>query len=281
MKLQPCSPGFVDGRNAILQADLNLTGGQTSAPSGTPSPAVAWASAPARAAAAAPATARRPSTCRPPAPSWDATPPTQDICAGQTAVYNVDVGDGLHAPVAMSAAGHPAGTTATFVPNPVTTVPGSTGLTITSTVGAAAGSYTLTVSGDDGTISSTIGLNLNIDTTPAGPALLSPPDGATGQPLTVTLSWSPAAGAISYTVEVASDAGFGTIVYSATTGGTTAAAGGLAPETTYYWRVRAANDCGGGPDSAVFSFTTEGGPPDPDRAIYLPLVVLDGPAGTD
>ena len=27
MKLQPCSPGFVDGRNAIVQADQNLTGG--------------------------------------------------------------------------------------------------------------------------------------------------------------------------------------------------------------------------------------------------------------
>jgi extracellular elastinolytic metalloproteinase len=28
MKFQPCSPGFVDGRNAILQADLALTGGK-------------------------------------------------------------------------------------------------------------------------------------------------------------------------------------------------------------------------------------------------------------
>ncbi|HEY9285529.1 MAG TPA: M36 family metallopeptidase [Pyrinomonadaceae bacterium] len=27
MKLQPCSPGFVNGRDAILQADMNLTGG--------------------------------------------------------------------------------------------------------------------------------------------------------------------------------------------------------------------------------------------------------------
>ncbi|HZH29439.1 MAG TPA: T9SS-dependent M36 family metallopeptidase [Pyrinomonadaceae bacterium] len=27
MKLQPCSPGFIDGRDAILQADMNLTGG--------------------------------------------------------------------------------------------------------------------------------------------------------------------------------------------------------------------------------------------------------------
>ena len=28
MKLQPCSPGFVDGRDAILLADMNFTGGQ-------------------------------------------------------------------------------------------------------------------------------------------------------------------------------------------------------------------------------------------------------------
>jgi hypothetical protein len=27
MKIQPCSPGFVDGRNAILSADVALTGG--------------------------------------------------------------------------------------------------------------------------------------------------------------------------------------------------------------------------------------------------------------
>ena len=27
MKLQPCSPGFVDGRNAIIAADTALTGG--------------------------------------------------------------------------------------------------------------------------------------------------------------------------------------------------------------------------------------------------------------
>ncbi len=26
LKLQPCSPGFVDGRNAILAADVALTG---------------------------------------------------------------------------------------------------------------------------------------------------------------------------------------------------------------------------------------------------------------
>jgi extracellular elastinolytic metalloproteinase len=32
MKLQPCSPGFVDSRNAIIQADQNLTGGANKCP---------------------------------------------------------------------------------------------------------------------------------------------------------------------------------------------------------------------------------------------------------
>ncbi|MBL0199361.1 MAG: M36 family metallopeptidase [Chitinophagaceae bacterium] len=27
LKLQPCSPGFIDARNAIIQADINLYGG--------------------------------------------------------------------------------------------------------------------------------------------------------------------------------------------------------------------------------------------------------------
>ncbi len=46
MKLQPCRPGFVDGRNAILTADTALTGGKpTSARSGAPSPSAASASA--------------------------------------------------------------------------------------------------------------------------------------------------------------------------------------------------------------------------------------------
>ena len=31
MKIQPCSPGFVDGRNPIVEADRLLTGGRTSA----------------------------------------------------------------------------------------------------------------------------------------------------------------------------------------------------------------------------------------------------------
>ena len=60
MKLQPCSPGFVDGRNAILAADDRPHRRRlTSVSSGAPSRRAASASAPARVRRAAPPTARR------------------------------------------------------------------------------------------------------------------------------------------------------------------------------------------------------------------------------
>ena len=64
LKMQPCSPGFVTGRDAILAADEALYDGANDAPSGKPSPSAASASAPARAAPAAPATRPKPSTSR-------------------------------------------------------------------------------------------------------------------------------------------------------------------------------------------------------------------------
>ena len=56
MKLQPCPPGFLDARDAILGADDVLYQGQYHSPSGEPLPAVAWATAPCRAPRAAPPT---------------------------------------------------------------------------------------------------------------------------------------------------------------------------------------------------------------------------------
>ncbi|HRQ65620.1 MAG TPA: proprotein convertase P-domain-containing protein [Xanthomonadaceae bacterium] len=60
-----------------------------------------------------------------------------------------------------------------------------------------------------------------------------------------------------YQVEIASDAGFADIVYSATTDGTShAVVATLSPATGYFWRVTALNPCGTGAVSATFTFTT-------------------------
>jgi subtilisin-like proprotein convertase family protein len=75
---------------------------------------------------------------------------------------------------------------------------------------------------------------------------------------TPTLSWLAASQAVSYTLQVASDPGFATIVYSATVTGTSHTIGvNLAGNTTYYWRVRSQNGCGTSAFSAVSSFRTK------------------------
>ncbi len=60
-----------------------------------------------------------------------------------------------------------------------------------------------------------------------------------------------------YTLEIATDAGFTNIVHTGTgITGTTYSGATLSTDTQYFWRVRAVNPCGPGTNSAVFSFRT-------------------------
>jgi subtilisin-like proprotein convertase family protein len=94
---------------------------------------------------------------------------------------------------------------------------------------------------------------------PVGQAsLTSPSNGATGVSSTPTYTWGAVSGATSYDIQIATDAGFSTIVTStsvATNSYTQSPA--LSNNTTYYWRVRAVNSCGNGTYSTTFSFTTQ------------------------
>jgi hypothetical protein len=191
--------------------------------------------------------------------SLNVTPASLDVCAPADAVYNVDVGSilGFSDPVTLSASGHPAGTTTGFSVNPVTP-PGSSTLTIGSTGAAAPGSYSIDVTGTatPGGKGQIVELNL-FDIVPAGPALLTPADGAADVSFKPTFSWTAVAQAASYLLEVATDAGFTNVVYSASETGTShTAAVPLGAGTTYYWRVTASNVCGDG-TSATFSFAIQ------------------------
>ncbi|MGH2537448.1 MAG: BACON domain-containing protein, partial [Candidatus Promineifilaceae bacterium] len=190
-----------------------------------------------------------------------ADPASQAICAGDNANYTIDVGSlaGFNDPVTLAASGNPAPSAVSFTPNPVTP-PGSSDMEVSNTGGVADGDYTITVSGTALAITHEIDVGLSVYSDPAGTVnLLSPPDGATGVSVTPTFSWSAAVGAAAYELEVATDAGFTNIVYAATVAGTShTAESPLASDTTHYWRVRASNPCGDGPNSAVFDFTTGG-----------------------
>jgi len=184
----------------------------------------------------------------------------QSVCAPANASFSVGVGTqlGFSSAVTLSASGQPAGTSVAFSPNPVTPA-GTSTMTVSGTASAAPGSSTITISGSaSGSPGHSTAAHLTINAgPPAAPALTAPADNATAVDVAPTLVWQVVAGAASYTVEVATDAAFATIVASQS--GVTATsftAAGLAPNTHYFWRVRANSACGGGANSTVFSFTT-------------------------
>ncbi|MEW5986682.1 MAG: SBBP repeat-containing protein [Chloroflexota bacterium] len=183
-----------------------------------------------------------------------------DVCAPDDAVFyftaygSNDYGD----LITLAASGHPAGTTATFPANPINANV-STWLTIGNTGAAVPGLYTITITGSDPSRTHQTTAELDLHTTiPGLPTLLTPADGATNQISQPTLTWSAASAGGTYTIEIASDSGFGVIVESASglTGTSYTVVGPLADYTTYYWRVKSSNTCGEGSFTAPFSFTT-------------------------
>ncbi len=132
-------------------------------------------------------------------------------------------------------------------------------LTIWNTGSVAANTYNMNLNGNDGSHNFDLPLVLNVfSASPSAPALASPANNATGVAVSPTLTWSAATQASTYTLEVATDNGFATIVYtqSGLTGTSHTVSAALTGSTKYWWRVRATNTCGGGGNSAVFNFTT-------------------------
>ncbi|HYO54462.1 PepSY domain-containing protein [Archangium sp.] len=96
---------------------------------------------------------------------------------------------------------------------------------------------------------------------PTTPALATPASGATGVEFAAVLDWNDVTGT-TYDVQVASDSAFATVVASAS--GLSASTWTVSPAlanatTTYYWRVRSTNSCGGSSAwSSARAFTTRG-----------------------
>ena len=189
---------------------------------------------------------------------------TVEICTGTDGVYTISVSAPFTPPVDMSLAGNPPGTTATFVPDPVTgPLPEDTALTIGNTAGAAPGDYVMTATGDDTVNLRNVNLMLRVlDAVPSAPGLVAPADGAIDVVVSPTYQWTASTQGDEYILEVDDDPGFGSIDYTATVTETThTQAAALAPVTEYSWRVRTANVCGAGATSPTFSFTTRVVPP--------------------
>ncbi|MEI2693056.1 MAG: hypothetical protein V9H69_26390 [Anaerolineae bacterium] len=152
-------------------------------------------------------------------------------------------------------------------------------LTIGNTGAAAPGSYSIEVMGVAVTSTHTTTVGLNVFTAaPAGPTLLTPANGALNVPAAPTFTWNAVAQAASYSIQVATDAGFSNIVASATGIAGTSWTSNVALNTssTYYWRVWADNTCGAGAYSATWSFTTVAAPGDCSPGTTPRVLFSDG-----
>jgi uncharacterized protein YjiK len=109
---------------------------------------------------------------------------------------------------------------------------------------------------------------------------VAPTNGATDQPLNLTLSWEAASQATGYEYcyDTSDDAACSAWVDAGTA--TSAAISDLAVDTTYYWQVRAVNEFGttyaNGADTAYWTFTT-GGPPGDFNKVAPPNSATDQP----
>ncbi|MCK4341517.1 MAG: hypothetical protein KAY37_07340, partial [Phycisphaerae bacterium] len=152
----------------------------------------------------------------------------------------------------------PDGASVTFsvndAPPPFTTV-----MTIDNLDGAAAGEYELRITGNTagGMQRQTVARLSIIRNLPAPVTLRSPANGECDVHCMSLLIWEAASTATTYELEVATDSGFADVVHAVTVSRTRHRVDPpLDALTSYYWRVRAVNDCGAGPYSPVFGFTT-------------------------
>ena len=268
MKLQPCGPGFVDGRDAILAADDLLTG--DGSPNSGVNQCLIWQAFADRGLGFS-ADQGSPNSVGDGSEAFDlppfcdtvgASPDEVNICQGDDADFLIGVGAAFTAPpVTMTTAGEPGGSSVGFSVNPVPApLPSTTTMTVSNTGAVPAGSYTITVTGTDTTpTANAADVMLNVfDAVPAGPGLVSPADTAIDVGTQPTFTWNALGNALTYTLEVDDDAAFGSIDYSATgiEGTSHTPTSELDFTSTYYWRVRGVNSCGDGVDSSVFSFST-------------------------
>jgi hypothetical protein len=135
--------------------------------------------------------------------------------------------------------------------------PASSDLTV-SLSGVSPNDYPFSILGTDNTLTHTVDATLHVNNAvPGSVTLTSPANGAIDVDELPMLSWTAASQGSDYYLEIATDAGFSNVVYTAnvdTTSHQVTAA--LSSETTYYWHVQSTNVCGAGAFSSAFNFTT-------------------------
>lgn len=115
---------------------------------------------------------------------------------------------------------------------------------------------------------------------PPPPVLFSPPNNATGQPVSLNLVWFKAPTAVSYRVQLSTDSTFATtLVNDSTLTDSVRAVSGLNYSTSYWWRINAKNTAGTSAYSSAWKFTTGPLPPANVNLTVIPGGFYDNTSG--
>jgi hypothetical protein len=94
-------------------------------------------------------------------------------------------------------------------------------------------------------------------TLPSAPQLISPANGATDLAVRTNFGWGSVSGATSYRIQISVGSSFSSNLIDQEVNSTSFTPSTvLAEYTTYYWRVRAENECGHSSWSSIWNFTT-------------------------
>ena len=159
--------------------------------------------------------------------------------------------------VVFSATGVPPGLGVSFLPGTATDNNTPVDVTISNTTAVTEGIYPIQIVGTSPSYTKEVTIQLIIfDTEFPEVTLISPADTAIDIPLKPTLTWDTPAINSSYKIEIATDAGFATIIETATVIFKNYNPENLLSETTYYWRIKPVTNCGEGVFGSANSFTT-------------------------
>lgn len=203
----------------------------------------------------------RPMAC---SPSFCVISPVDVESCGNDIEVNIDLNavTGTSNNVTLSISGLPAGVSASFSPNMVSSLSAlaSSTLSISNLGGTALGTYPLTItatSAEGITREEITNLNVVAPVTAPVTSLTTPTDAATDQNLNIDFSWDATDPEHNYLLEIASDMNFNTMAHSIMTSNDNyTVTAGLDETTVYYWRIKVQNNCELGEPSAVRSFTT-------------------------
>jgi len=191
--------------------------------------------------------------------SFSAQNSTVATCTPDDAVFTFDfiATPSYNITTNFTTSGEPDGSTITFSPTSLTTN-GTFTMTVGSIESVALGEHTITVTGTGSEVFSTDVVLKVVDANFGVLTTIAPVNLATGVTISgASFTWNADANATSYDIDIATDAGFNTIVETSnTTTNSYISTLNLNYGALYYWRVRAKNECIDGSYSATQKFQT-------------------------